>query len=119
MELRHLRYFIAVAEERSFTRAAERLLIAQSPLSQQIRKLEREIGAELFSRTTRSVTLTYAGRVFYERAVKLLQDSDEAADEARKAARGEFGKLTVGFTGSTTYELLPVLMRAYADRHPD
>jgi DNA-binding transcriptional LysR family regulator len=119
MELRHLRYFIAVAEERNFTRAAERLVIAQSPLSQQIRKLEREIGTELFARTTRSVTLTYAGRVFYERAVKLLRDSDEAADEARKAARGEFGKLAVGFTGSTTYELLPVLMRAYADRHPD
>jgi DNA-binding transcriptional LysR family regulator len=119
MELRHLRYFVAVAEERNFTRAAERLLIAQSPLSQQIRKLEREVGVELFARTTRSVSLTYAGEVFYARAVELLEASDEAAEAARKAARGEFGKLSVGFTGAATYELLPVLMRAYADRHPD
>jgi DNA-binding transcriptional LysR family regulator len=119
MELRHIRYFVAVAEERSFTKAAERLLVAQSPLSQQIRKLEREIGVELFARTTRTVSLTYAGRVFYDRVRQVLEASAEAVDATRKAARGEFGKLSVGFTGAATYELLPVIMRAYADRHPD
>ena len=119
MELRHMRYFVAVAQERSFTRAAERLLIAQSPLSRQIRKLERDVGVELFARTTRSVSLTYAGQVFYEAAVQLLEASDEVIETTRKASRGEFGKLSVGFTGAATYELLPVILRAYADRHPD
>ncbi|KWX01507.1 Transcriptional regulator [Carbonactinospora thermoautotrophica] len=119
MELRHVRYFVAVAEEQSFTRAAERLRIAQSPLSQQIRKLERELGVELFVRTTRSVQLTHAGRVFYERARHLLVGSDEAITATRKAARGELGRLSLGFTGSVTYELLPALVRAYHERNPD
>ncbi|KMS84946.1 LysR family transcriptional regulator [Prauserella rugosa] len=119
MELRHLRYFVAVADERSFTHAANRLNIAQSPLSKQIRQLERELGVELFTRTTRSVALTYPGTVFYERANRLLTESDEAAEEARKADRGELGALSLGFTGSATYELLPTLVRAYGDRHPD
>ena len=103
MELRHIRYFVAVAQERNFTRAAEKLLIAQSPLSQQIRQLEREVGTELLTRTTRSVSLTYAGQVFYERAVQLLTDTDNAIDAARKAARGDLGTLSVGFTGAATY----------------
>ncbi|MFF0144142.1 LysR family transcriptional regulator [Amycolatopsis sulphurea] len=119
MELRHLRYFLAVAEERNFTRAAERLTIAQSPLSQQIRQLERDLGVELFTRTTRSVALTYAGEVFLQRARALLTDAETAADDARKAAAGQLGSLSVGFTGSATYELLPTLVRAYADRYPD
>lgn len=119
MELRHVRYFVAVAEERNFTRAAARLNIAQSPLSQQIRQLEREIGVRLFTRTTRSVSLTHAGRIFYERASRLLTASDEAIDAARMAARGELGRLAVGFTGSATYELLPSLVRAYVDRYPN
>lgn len=119
VELRHLRYFLAVAEERNFTRAAERLSIAQSPLSQQIRQLEHDIGVELFTRTTRSVTLTYAGDVFLQRARALLAGADTAADDARKAAAGQLGSLSVGFTGSATYELLPTLVRAYADRYPD
>jgi DNA-binding transcriptional LysR family regulator len=119
MELRHVRYFAAVAEERNFTRAAARLNIAQSPLSQQIRQLEREVGVQLFARTTRSVSLTYAGEVFYERVSGLLNASEDAIDAARKADRGELGTLAVGFTGSATYELLPTLVRAYVDRHPD
>ncbi|MFE5563385.1 LysR substrate-binding domain-containing protein [Amycolatopsis japonica] len=119
MELRHLRYFLAVAEERNFTRAAERLAIAQSPLSQQIRQLERDIGVVLFTRTTRSVALTYAGEVFLHRARTLLAEAEIAADDARKAATGQLGSLSVGFTGSATYELLPTLVRAYADRYPD
>ena len=119
MELRHIRYFLAVAEERNFTRAAGKLNIAQSPLSQQIRQLEREIGVPLLTRTTRSVALTYAGEVFYERTRALLADAAIAAEDARKAARGELGSLAVGFTGSATYELLPTLVRAYADRYPE
>ena len=119
MELRHLRYFVAVADARSFTHAARRLHTAQSPLSQQIRQLERELGVELFTRTTRSVALTYAGQVFYDRASRLLEASAAAAEDARKAERGELGALSIGFTGSATYELLPTLVRAYADRHPE
>lgn len=119
MELRHLRYFVAVAEERSFTHAANRLNIAQSPLSKQIRQLERDLGVELFTRTTRSVALTYPGTVFYDRARRLLDDSDLAAEAARKADRGDLGALSLGFTGSATYELLPTLVRAYGDRHPE
>lgn len=119
MELRHIRYFVAVAEERSFTGAAARLNVAQSPLSQQIRKLEREIGVELFTRTTRSVSLTYAGEVFYARMTSLLGDAENGVDAARKAARGELGKLAVGFTGSATYELVPTLVRAHLDRYPE
>lgn len=119
MELRHVRYFVAVAEEKSFTRAAERLMIAQPPLSQQIRKLEGELGVELFTRTTRSVDLTHAGRVFYERALVILARSDEAIVDARKAAQGQLGKLSLGFTGTATYELLPAIVRAYQDRNPD
>lgn len=119
MELRHIRYFLAVAEARNFTRAAATLNIAQSPLSQQIRQLERDIGVSLFTRTTRSVSLTHAGEVFYERARALLADADTAAEDARKAARGEIGSLTVGFPGSAAFELLPALVRAYADRYPD
>lgn len=119
MELRHVRYFVAVAEERSFTRAAQRLQIAQSPLSQQIQKLERELGVALFVRTTRSVHLTHAGEVFYDRARHLLAGSDEAVTATQKAARGELGSLSLGFTGSATYELLPALVRAYHERNPD
>lgn len=119
MELRHVRYFLVVAEELNFTRAADRLNIAQSPLSQQIRQLEREIGTELLTRTTRSVSLTYAGSVFYERARQLSDASEVAIEDTRKASRGELGALSVGFTGSATYELLPTLVRAYTDRHPD
>lgn len=119
MELRHVRYFVAVAEEKSFTRAAEKLMIAQSPLSQQIKKLEHELGVELFVRTTRSVQLTHAGSVFYERARLLLARSDEAMADAKKAAEGQLGRLSLGFTGTATYELLPALVRAFQERNPD
>jgi DNA-binding transcriptional LysR family regulator len=119
VELRHIRYFVAVAEERNFTRAAAKLNVAQSPVSHQVRQLEREIGVKLLNRSTRSVALTYAGEVFYERVRQILVDSQDAVEAARKAARGELGALAVGFTGSATYELLPTLVRAYADRHPD
>ena len=111
MELRHLRAFVAVAEERHFGRAAERLHMAQPPLSQQIRRLERELKVELFHRTTRRVELAPAGKVLYERAKQILSDADSAADEAQRAARGEVGRLAFGFTGWATYALLPKLAR--------
>jgi len=119
MELRHLRYFVSVADARNFTRAAEQLNIAQSPLSRQIQQLEKEIGVQLLTRTTRSVALTYAGEVFLERARAVLESASAAAEDARKASRGELGALTVGFTGSATYELLPAILRTYSDRYPD
>lgn len=119
MEIRHLRYFVAVAEERNFSRAAERLHMAQPPLSAQIRQLEDEIGVRLLARTTRSVELTPAGGVFLEQARLLLERAETAAEHARRAARGEMGRLRLGFTGSATYELLPALTRAFRERHPD
>ena len=101
MELRHLRYFIAVAEELHFTRAAERLHIGQPPLSQAIQALEADIGAQLFARTKRSVRLTEAGKLFLFDARRILALSDQAGETARRAERGEAGELRVGFTFST------------------
>jgi DNA-binding transcriptional LysR family regulator len=112
MELRHLRYFVAVAEERHFGRAAARLHIAQPPLSQQIRRFEAELGEPLLYRTTRSVELSPAGVVLLERGREILAAVDAAIEDARRAARGEYGRLAVGFTGSSTYELLPALAAA-------
>jgi DNA-binding transcriptional LysR family regulator len=118
MELRHLRAFVAVAEELHFGRAAERLHIAQPPLSQQIRRLELELGAPLLHRTTRRVELAPAGQVLLERARQILAAVDGAAEDARRASRGEFGSLTIGFTGSATYALLPALATALRRRLP-
>jgi DNA-binding transcriptional LysR family regulator len=119
VELRHLSYFVAVAEELSFTRAAERLGIAQSPVSEQLKKLERELGVELFERTTRSVKLTDVGRTFYEEAAALLDASKRAAENARLAGSGKLGRLALAFTGSATYELMPQLVNAYSQRFPN
>lgn len=110
MELRHLRYFIAVAEELHFTRAAERLHMAQPPLSQQIRALEDELGVALLQRHQRSVRLTAAGERFLQRARQLLEDARLAAEEAQRAARGEIGELHIGFTSSLP--LMPMLAAA-------
>ncbi|WP_028067537.1 LysR family transcriptional regulator [Solirubrobacter soli] len=118
MELRHLRAFVAVAEERHFGRAADRLHMAQPPLSQQIRRLEAELGVELLHRTTRRVELAPAGEVLLDRARSILADADAAAEDARRAAGGEVGRLAIGFTGSATYALLPSLATALRDRLP-
>jgi DNA-binding transcriptional LysR family regulator len=118
VELRHLRYFVAVAEERHFGRAAARLHIAQPPLSQQIRRFEAELGEPLLYRTTRSVELSPAGEVLLERSREILAAVDAAVDDARRAARGEYGHLAIGFTGSSTYEMLPSLAAALRQELP-
>jgi DNA-binding transcriptional LysR family regulator len=118
VELRHLRYFIAVAEELNFSRAAERLHMAQPPLSAAIRQLERELGVDLFTRTTREVTLTEAGRAFLEGARRTLADADRAAQDAKRAGSGELGRLRIAYSWSTRFETLPALGRAFRASHP-
>lgn len=119
MELRHLRYFVAVAEELHFGRAAERLHMAQPPLSQQIRKLEDELGVQLFQRTQRRVQLTEAGQIFLQGARQMLAQAEQTVAAARRAGRGEIGSLTVGFVGSASYEILPAIMRRFHAWLPD
>ena len=111
MELRRIQYFVAVAEEAHFGRAAERLRMAQPPLSQQIKALEAEMGVVLFHRTTRKVELTAAGERFLERARAILAAVDDAVLEAGQVADGRLGRIAIGFTGSATYDLLPSLVR--------
>ncbi|CNI35728.1 LysR family transcriptional regulator [Yersinia vastinensis] len=120
MELRYLRYFAAVASARHFTRAAEKLGISQPPLSQQIQKLEREIGAPLLRRLTRGVELTAAGKAFYADACHILMLTDEAVERAKSIARGETGKLRVGFASSTAFQPLVLqLLHAYREKYPE
>lgn len=119
MELRHLRYFVAVAEELSFTRAAERLHIGQPPLSQAIQVLEADLGAQLFERTRRWVRLTQAGRLFLADARRILALSEQAADTARRAQRGEAGELRIGFTFSTPLTpLFATVINRYRQQYP-
>jgi len=119
MELRHLRYFIAVAEELNFTRAAARLHIGQPPLSQQIQALEAELGVRLFERTKRRVSLTDAGQRFLAGAYRILDGTDQAIDQARRTARGELGELRIGFTSSLPFTaLLPNLIQRYRQQYP-
>lgn len=119
IELRHLRYFIAVAEELHFGRAADRLHIAQPPLSQQIRQLEQELGFQLFYRTKRSVVLTEAGQVFLVECRRLLRQLDQAVELGRQVSRGERGQLVIGFVGSAAYNVLPGLLRSFRAQVPD
>ncbi len=118
-EIRHLRYFVAVAEELHFGRAAARLHVLQSPLSQQIIQLERELGVELLERTKRRVELTPAGEVYLEEARRVLAFHARAEETARRAARGEVGRLALGFAGSAAYGVLPSLLKASRERLPD
>ena len=118
MELRHLRYFRAVAEEKHFGRAAARLHMAQPPLSQQIRQLEAELGVTLLSRTTRRVDLTPAGEAYLVRVRTILQAVDAAGDEAKRIGSGLEGRLVIGCVGSATYSLLPALARALREQLP-
>lgn len=119
IELRHLRYFIAVAEEGHITRAAERLGIQQPPLSLQIRALERELDVQLFRRVPRGVELTPAGTALLEHARAVLDQVDRAMAITRRTARGEQGRLVIGFTSSTPFHpFVPRIIRAFRELSP-
>jgi len=118
IELRHLRYFVAVAEELHFSRAAKRLRIAQPPLSQQIRQLEQHIGHALFNRNSRTVALTHAGETLLELARHILKRLEEDVETVRRVGRGEMGSLTVGFIGSAMLTVLPAILRGYRMKFP-
>ena len=119
MELRHLRYFVAVAEELHFGRAAQQLGISQPPLSQQILALEQELGARLFERTNRRVELSEAGRLFLEEARQVLAQVEKAADVARRAQLGELGEMKIGFTSSAPFtSKIPKAIHAFRQRFP-
>jgi DNA-binding transcriptional LysR family regulator len=119
MELRHLRYFIAVAEEQHITRAAERLGMQQPPLSQQIRALEHELDVQLFRRRPRGVELTDAGSALLTEARAILSQIDQAFATTKRTARGAQGKIAVGFTSSAPFHpFVPRVIRAYRDTYP-
>lgn len=119
MELRHLRAFIAVAEELSFRRAAERLCMTQPPLSQSIKALEEEIGAQLFERgRKKGVRLTSAGETFLPAATRILLDIERAKKNAGDPEGAEIGSLTIGYTDDFTYGALPDLLNDFSSRHP-
>lgn len=119
IELRHLRYFVAVAEELHFGRAAQRLHIAQPPLSQQIRKLEEAIGHPLFLRTSRNVRLTAAGEELLKRAQQTLRKVSEDVQSTRRVGRGEVGTLTVGFIASSMLTVFPHMLSIYRRQFPE
>ena len=119
MELRHLRYFVAVGEEENMSRAAVKLHVSQPALSKQVRDLEDEIGFSLLQRTAKSVRLTEAGRVFLDNARALLRHADEAVKEARAVARAEPAELDVGYSPTPVAEILPKTLRAFQRAMPN
>src|SRR5215470_9150017 len=119
MELRHLRYFVAIAEEKSFTRAAKRLDMQQPPLSQQLRALEDELGFRLFDRRPKGVEITAAGAVFLEEAQGLLAGVRRASQRAARVAAGVGGTLSVGFTSSAaTHRIAPDVIAEFRRKYP-
>lgn len=119
MELRHIHAFIAVAEELHFGRAAERLRLAQPPLSQQIRQLEKELGVQLFNRTTRSVQLTDSGEAFLTHARLVFRELNEAELAAKAAGSGQYGRVRIGFAGASSRFLLPQLAQGVQQKFPN
>jgi DNA-binding transcriptional LysR family regulator len=120
MELRHIRYFLAVAEERHFTRAAAKVGIGQPPLSQQIKDLEGEVGAALFHRLAHGAELTEAGKAFFAGVKEMPLIAERATMAARRAVRGETGSLRVGLTASATFNVVvPSTIRAFRRAYPD
>ena len=117
MELRHLRYFVAVAEELNFCRAAERLRVAQPPLSLQVRHLEDELGAPLFNRVKRRLVLTPAGQTLLDDARRLLTEAEGVKRRVREVARGQAGRLAIGYVGTAMYDLLPGAMRLFRQHY--
>ena len=118
MELRHLRYFVAVAEEQNVTRAAARLHVSQPPLSRQIRDLEEELGVALFNHGAKAVRLTEAGKMFLAEARAVLQRADEAVKAVKAVASGQRGEIHVGFAPSLTVEILPKALRHFQKSSP-
>lgn len=119
MELRHLRYFVAIAEEENFHRAAERLHVSQSPLSRQMQQLKAEVGVELLEPSGRGVKLTLAGRLFLEKAKAILASVELAIGEAREASEGKFGRIAIGFEpGSGYLGLLSTIIAKLRERQP-
>src|SRR5712671_4225942 len=120
MELRHLRYFMAVGEEQHYGRAAQRLRVAQPALSRQIQDLEQEVGFKLFDRLPRGVKLSAAGKLFLEDASRILRDVNEAAARAARVARGQSGTLRIGFTENASWRgVVPESFRRFRERQPD
>jgi DNA-binding transcriptional LysR family regulator len=119
VELRHLRYFVAVAEMENVSRAALKLHVSQPALSRQIRDLEDEIGFSLLERTAKSVRLTDAGRAFLDNARALLQNADEAVTKARAVASAEPTELHVGYSPTPTAKILPKILRAFQRKMPN
>lgn len=119
MELRQLRYFIAVAEELNFGLAARKLNVSQPPITRQIRKLETELDVQLLRRKSKGSELTEAGRIFLEDARSILAGIERAAERTRAAQRGELGALKIGYFGSVSYSLVPQILRLFKERNPD
>ncbi|MGF1673745.1 MAG: LysR family transcriptional regulator [Rivularia sp. (in: cyanobacteria)] len=119
IELRHLRYFLAVAEELNFGRAAERLNITQPSLSRQIQNLEKELKTILFERNQRQIKLTVPGQIFLIEVEQILVRFDQGIRIINRASRGEIGQLTVGFQGSSVYDIIPISIKAFRDRFPE
>jgi DNA-binding transcriptional LysR family regulator len=119
MELRHLRYFKAVADELNFTRAASRLRVAQSAVSSQIQDLENELGVVLLERSRRRVTLTAAGEAFLEASERILRSVEDASRQARRIGQGEYGTLAVGFIGSQSHEWMPRVLKRFRAKYPE
>src|SRR5213083_529473 len=118
MELRHLRYFLAVGEALNFTKASARLRVAQPALSRQMQDLEEEIGVDLMKRSPRGVTLTAEGKLFLDEVRELLKRADESVEKVRALARGEYGELRVGYAPSPTVEILPPALAAFQKAVP-
>ena len=116
MELRHLRYFTAVVQWKGYREASRRLHVAQPAISQTVADLEQELGLKLFSRAKRVAQVTPEGEIFYAEAIRTLAQAELAVDTAKRAAKGEIGRLSIGFLGSATYAFLPDLRRVCVDQ---
>ncbi|MBA2375894.1 MAG: LysR family transcriptional regulator [Actinomycetota bacterium] len=119
MDLRRLRYFVAVAEEASFNRAAQKLHMSQPPLSNQIKQLEKELGVVLFERTSRGVRVTEAGELLLEEARRILVQIDQTTRAVQRVGNGEVGRLTLGFVPSASDEALPPILTDFRERYPE
>jgi DNA-binding transcriptional LysR family regulator len=118
MELRHLRYFTAVVQWKGYREASRQLHVAQAAISRTVADLEDELGLKLFSRAKRAAQLTPEGEVFYAEAVRTLAQAELAVNTGKRAAKGEVGRLSIGFLGSATYAFLPELVRTFKAQYP-